>query len=222
MEHMTPVILLTDGFIANGSDPWRIKSMADMPKIVPALVEGERGDWSPYTRDENKLNRTWAIPGKKGFEHRIGGLEKQEVTGNVSYDPNNHEVMVKVRAEKVNRVANFIPELKVEGDKEADLLVVGWGGTYGGLHTATSAMIAQGKSIAHAHFNYINRLPKNTVEVFAKFKKIVVCELNNGQFVKLLRSELPQCDYLQYNKIQGLPFSKGELINEFETILKGA
>ena len=112
--------------------------------------------------------------------------------------------------------------MKVEGDKEADLLVVGWGGTYGGLHTATSAMIAQGKSIAHAHFNYINPLPKNTVEVFAKFKKIVVCELNNGQFVKLLRSELPQFDYLQYNKIQGLPFSKGELINEFETILKGA
>ncbi|MCO6500983.1 MAG: 2-oxoacid:acceptor oxidoreductase subunit alpha [Vicingus serpentipes] len=221
VEHMTPVILLTDGFIANGAEPWRIKRMSEMPKITPAIVKGERGDWNPYTRDEKKLNRTWAVPGIKGYEHRIGGLEKQDITGNVSYDPNNHEVMVKIRAEKVARVANFIPELTVAGDEKADLLVVGWGGTYGGLHTATSAMIEQGQSIAHAHFNYINPLPKNTAAIFAKFKKIVVCELNNGQFVKLLRSELPQFDYLQYNKIQGLPFSKGQLINEFEGLLNG-
>jgi len=220
VEHMTPVILLTDGFIANGAEPWRIKSMAEMSEISPALAGGDRGDWNPYARDEKKLNRTWAIPGTKGFEHRIGGLEKQDVIGNVSYDPKNHEVMVKVRAEKVNRVANFIPELTVEGDEKADLLVVGWGGTYGGLHTATSAMIAKGASIAHAHFNYINPLPKNTADIFAKFKKIVVCELNNGQFVKLLRSELPQFDYLQYNKIQGLPFSKSQLMNEFEQLLE--
>ena len=128
--------------------------------------------------------------------------------------------MVKLRAEKVARVANFIPDLTVNGADDADLLVVGWGGTYGGLHTAVSEMMINGKSIAHAHFNYINPLPKNTEEVFAKFKKIIVCELNNGQFVKLLRSELPKFDYFQYNKIQGLPFSKGQLIKEFDNIIE--
>lgn len=219
VEHMTPVILLTDGFIANGAEPWRIKSVDEMEDIHPALAKEEDENWSPYARSEDKLNRTWAIPGTKGLEHRIGGLEKQAITGNVSYDPNNHEEMVKVRAEKVARVANFIPDLKIDGDKNAEVLVVGWGGTYGSLHTATSAMLDDGKSIAHAHFNFINPLPKNTAEVLAKFKKIIVCELNNGQFVKLLRSELPQFEYLQYNKIQGLPFSKGQLINEFNNLI---
>jgi len=219
VEHMTPVILLTDGFIANGAEPWKIKSVAEMEPIEPYFAKANTKDWHPYSRCKEKLSREWAIPGTKGLEHRIGGLEKQAITGNVSYDPNNHQEMVKVRAEKVKRVANFIPELKIEGDKNADLLVVGWGGTYGGLHTATAAMLTEGKSIAHAHFNYINPLPKNTAEVLGKFKKIVVCELNNGQFVKILRSEVPQFDYLQYNKIQGLPFSKKELVNEFERLL---
>ncbi|MDG1477321.1 MAG: 2-oxoacid:acceptor oxidoreductase subunit alpha [Vicingaceae bacterium] len=220
VEHMTPVILLTDGFIANGAEPWKIKSVAEMEEIVPAMAKEGDKDWNPYTRAEDKLNRTWAIPGTKGLEHRIGGLEKQAITGNVSYDPNNHEEMVKVRAEKVARVANFIPDVEVNGNEDADLLVVGWGGTYGGLHTAVSAMQEQGKSVAHAHFNYINPLPKNTAAVFAKYKKIVVCELNNGQFIKLLQSELPEFDYLQYNKIQGLPFSKSQLVNEFNNILE--
>ena len=219
VEHMTPVILLTDGFIANGAEPWKIKSVGEMDEINPALVAEGTKDWNPYLRTEDKLNRNWAIPGTKGLEHRIGGLEKQDITGNVSYDPNNHEEMVKLRAEKVKRVANFIPDLTVNGDKDADLLVVGWGGTYGGLHTAVNEMLADGKSIAHAHFNFINPLPKNTAEIFAKFKKIIVCELNNGQFVKLLQSDLPQFDYLQYNKIQGLPFSKGQLINEFDNLI---
>jgi len=219
VEHMTPVILLTDGFIANGAEPWKIKSLAEMEPIEPFFAKAGETDWSPYSRCEEKLSREWAIPGTKGMEHRIGGLEKQAVTGNISYDPNNHEDMVKVRQEKVNRVANFIPEIEIEGDASADVLVVGWGGTYGGLHTATAAMLADGKSIAHTHFNFINPLPKNTAEVFAKFKTIVVAELNNGQFVKLLRSELPQFEYLQYNKIQGLPFSKTELINHFESLL---
>lgn len=219
VEHMTPVILLTDGFIANGAEPWRIKSIDEMEDIQPVFAKEGDEKWNPYTRSEDKLNRTWAIPGTKGLEHRIGGLEKQAITGNISYDPNNHEEMVKVRAEKVARVANFIPDLKIDGDKNAEVLVVGWGGTYGSLHTATSAMLDEGKSIAHAHFNFINPLPKNTAEVLAKFKKIIVCELNNGQFVKLLRSELPQFEYLQYNKIQGLPFSKGQLINEFDNLI---
>ena len=220
VEHMTPVILLTDGFIANGSEPWKIKSVEDMEDITPAFAKAGYENWNPYSRSEDKLNRTWAIPGTKGLEHRIGGLEKQAVTGNISYDPNNHEEMVKVRAEKVARVANFIPELEFNGDENADLLVVGWGGTYGGLHTAVSSMLDEGKSVAHAHFNFINPLPKNTADVFAKFKKIVVCELNNGQFIKLLQSELPQFDYLQYNKIQGLPFSKSQLVNEFNNLLE--
>ncbi len=220
VEHMTPVILLTDGFIANGSEPWKIKSVAELGTIKPALLDINNTDWNPYERTADKLNRSWAIPGTKGFEHRIGGLEKQAITGNVSYDPNNHEEMVKVRAEKVKRVANFIPELKVNGSDDAELLVVGWGGTYGGLHTAVNALQGQNKSVAHAHFNYINPLPKNTAAVFANYKKIVVCELNNGQFIKLLRSELPQFDYAQYNKIQGLPFSKGQLMNEFERIIE--
>ncbi|MEJ6737283.1 MAG: 2-oxoacid:acceptor oxidoreductase subunit alpha [Flavobacteriales bacterium] len=220
VEHMTPVILLTDGFIANGSEPWKIKSVEDMEDITPAFAKAGDENWNPYSRSEDKLNRTWAIPGTKGLEHRIGGLEKQAVTGNISYDPNNHEEMVKVRAEKVARVANFIPELEFNGDENADLLVVGWGGTYGGLHTAVSSMLDEGKSVAHAHFNFINPLPKNTADVFAKFKKIVVCELNNGQFIKLLQSELPQFDYLQYNKIQGLPFSKSQLVNEFNNLLE--
>ena len=221
VEHMTPVILLTDGFIANGAEPWKIKSVAEMPSITPEFVKEGEENWKAYNRTEDRLNRKWAVPGMKGFEHRIGGLEKQEVTGNVSYEPDNHEAMVKLRAEKVARVANFIPDAEVNGNDNADLLVVGWGGTYGGLHTAVSAMQADGKSIAHVHFNFINPLPKNTTEIFAQYDKIVVCELNNGQFVKLLRSELPQFTYHQYNKIQGLPFSKGELITEFRRLIKG-
>jgi 2-oxoglutarate ferredoxin oxidoreductase subunit alpha len=220
VEHMTPVILLTDGFIANGAEPWKIKSVGEMEEITPAFAKEGDENWSPYARSEDKLNRTWAIPGTKGLEHRIGGLEKQAVTGNISYDPNNHEEMVKVRAEKVARVANFIPELEFNGEENAELLVVGWGGTYGGLHTAVSAMQTEGKSVAHAHFNFINPLPKNTSEVFSKYQKIVVCELNNGQFIKILQSELPQFDYLQYNKIQGLPFSKSQLVNEFNNLLE--
>ncbi len=220
VEHMTPVILLSDGFIANGAEPWKIKSVGEMPTVEPAFVNENDTDWNVYKRNEEKLNRKWATPGMKGFEHRIGGLEKEAITGNVSYDPNNHEEMVNVRAEKVKRVANFIPELEVEGDKSADVLVVGWGGTYGGLHTAVSALTDQGKSIARVHFNFINPLPKNTAEIFANFKTIIVCELNSGQFIKLLRSELPQFNYLQYNKVQGLPFSKGELMNKFEQLIE--
>ncbi|MDF1672762.1 MAG: 2-oxoacid:acceptor oxidoreductase subunit alpha [Vicingaceae bacterium] len=220
IEHMTPVILLTDGFIANGAEPWKIKSVGEMANILPDFVSEGDSDWKAYNRNEEKLNRKWAIPGMKGFEHRIGGLEKQESTGNVSYEPDNHEAMVKIRAEKVARVANFIPEIEVDGHEIADLLVIGWGGTFGGLHTAVAEMQANGESVAHAHFNYINPLPKNAKAVFSKYKKIVVCELNNGQFVKLLRSELPEFNYLQYNKIQGLPFSKGELITEFKRLIE--
>ncbi|UTW65636.1 2-oxoacid:acceptor oxidoreductase subunit alpha [bacterium SCSIO 12643] len=221
MEHVTPVILLTDGYVANGSQPWKIKKMADLDDIVPYTINSSDNaeTWEPYIRDENTLARKWVVPGTEGFEHRIGGLEKDETTGNVSYAPENHEKMVKVREEKVARVANYIPDLKVEGNQEGDLLIVGWGGTFGALLTAGEEVEANGR-IGLAHFNYIKPLPKNTAEVFSRFKKIVVCELNNGQFVKYLRAELPQFDYLQYNKIQGLPFSTSELIDRFTEILK--
>jgi 2-oxoglutarate ferredoxin oxidoreductase subunit alpha len=220
MEHITPVILLTDGYVANGSQPWKIKKMADLENIVPYTVnsDDDPDTWQPYNRDENTLARKWVVPGTEGFEHRIGGLEKDAVTGNVSYEPDNHQEMVNVREEKVARVANYIPNLHIEGYQEGDLLIVGWGGTFGSLLTAGEEMDGNGR-VGLAHFNYIKPLPKNTEEVFSKFKKIVVCELNNGQFVKYLRAELPQFDYLQYNKVQGLPFSTSELVNRFTEIL---
>jgi len=221
LEHMTPVILLTDGYLGNGSQPWKIRTMAELPKISPKFVpDSLKDDWLPYMRDEESLARYWGVPGQKEFIHRIGGLEKDELTGNVSYDPMNHEVMVKTRSEKVRRVANYIPDLKVEGVYEGDLLVVGWGGTYGSLLTAVNQCnCEEGKTIGIAHFNYINPLPKNTAEIFSKFKKILVCELNEGQFIHVLRSNLPEFEYTKFNKIQGLPFTVNELHDAFNKIL---
>lgn len=220
MEHVTPVILLSDGYVANGSQPWRIKKMADLQDINPYMVkEGDDSEgYEVYQRDEKSLARKWAIPGTPGFEHRIGGLEKDALTGNVSYDPENHEIMVQTREEKVARVADFIPALDLEGAQEGELLIVGWGGTYGALLTAGEEVKA-GDSVGLAHFNYIKPLPKNTADVFGRFKKIVVCELNNGQFIKYLQSELPQFDYIGYNKVQGLPFSTADLTQKFNEIL---
>jgi len=210
-EHMTPVILLSDGYLANGSEPWKYPSMKDLPEIKPPIAEENGQSYKPYVRDNDKLSRYWAIPGMKGFEHRIGGLEKEEETGNISYDPENHEKMVKLRAEKVRRVANYIPELEVTGNGSEDLLVVGWGGTYGTLLTAVLELQKEGQKIDLAHFNYINPLPKNTGEVFSRYSKILVCELNLGQFAAYLRSKFPKYNYLQYNKIQGQPFSVIEI-----------
>lgn len=219
LEHMTPVILLTDGYIANGSAPWKLKKVEDMPDIHVRKINSIEGQYEPYKRDENTLARNWVVPGTPGMEHRIGGLEKEDVTGNVSSEPKNHEIMSHIRQEKVNRVANNIPELTVEGCQEGDLLVVGWGGTYGSLYTSVKSLHESGMKLGLAHFNYINPLPKNTAEVFSKFKKIVVCELNMGQFQGYLNMQLPQFEYLKYNKIQGLPFSVMELTNKFKQIV---
>ncbi|WP_455169176.1 2-oxoacid:acceptor oxidoreductase subunit alpha [Aegicerativicinus sediminis] len=217
LEHMTPVVLLTDGYIANGSAPWKIQTVNDMPDINNNVVKEYQEGWHPYTRNEETLARNWAIPGTPGLEHRVGGLEKDKVTGDVSYVPDNHEYMVKIRAEKIKRVENNIPKLTTEFADEGDLLVVGWGGTYGALHTAVKELnIAGYKNIGYAHFNYINPLPRNTEEVFKRFKKIIVCELNNGQFVQVLRMRIPSLQYLQFNKIQGLPFGNSELMDEFK------
>ena len=220
LEHMTPVILLTDGSLANGSEVFKIPVVAELPAITPPIAKANDPEYKPYKRDPERLNRQWAIPGTEGLRHRIGGLEKQDVTGSVSNDPLNHEKMTYYREEKVQRVANYIAEQEVFGADDADMLVVSWGGTYGVMLTVVEKMIAQGKSIAHAHFRHIMPLPKNTEEIFSRYKKIVVCEINNGQFVKYLRMNLPQFKYQQYNKVQGLPFMVAELENKFNELLK--
>ena len=223
LERMTPVLLLTDGFIANGSEPWRIPSMADYPAIKPriinALPDGCESFYS-YDRDPEVGARSWAIPGTPTLEHRIGGLEKHSRTGAVSHDPQNHQTMTELRAAKVARVADFIPPQEVIGEPEGDLLVVGWGGTKGHLQSAVEKLQADGKKVSLCHFNWINPLPRGCEEIFARFKQIVVCELNMGQFAGYLRMNFPHFDYSQYNKVQGLPFTVDELTHHFETLLK--
>ncbi len=220
LEHMTPVILLTDGYLANGSELWKIPSMKDMPEIKPPLVKDNDENYQPYKRDPERLNRFWAIPGQPGLRHRVGGLEKADVTGEVSHDPMNHQVMVELREKKVQKVVEFIPDQEVIGPAKADLLVVGWGGTYGALVSAVNDLVEEGKSVALAQFNYINPLPANTAKVFSGYKKILVCELNLGQFASHLRSKHPQFDYLQYNKVQGLPLFISELKLKINEVLE--
>ena len=217
LEHMTPVILLTDGYIANGSAPWKIQSVSELPEIKNHIIKEAGENRQPYDRDKETLARRWAIPGTPGLEHRVGGLEKDADTGNVSYVPENHEYMTKIRAEKIKRVQDNIPDIATEFAEEGDLLVVGWGGTYGALHTAVKQLNKEGfTNIGFAHFNYINPLPKNTGEVFKRFKKIMVCELNSGQFAKILKIHFGGLTFLQYNKIQGLPFGNDELVQKFK------
>jgi len=209
LERMTPVLLLTDGFLGNGSEPWRIPSMADMPSITTRIAKDPL-TFKPYRRTDDTLAREWAIPGMEGFEHRIGGLEKDE-NGSANQVPENHQLMSEIRANKVARCVDLVPDLQTEGCPEGDVLIVGWGGTFGHLVSATRDLTEKGKKVGLAHFNYINPLPANTAEIFSKYKKIVVCELNMGQFSAYLRYMLPQFSYLQYNKIQGLPFSVEEI-----------
>jgi len=220
LEHLTPVILLTDGFLANGSEPWKIINMNDLPEIkVPKAAEGTV-NYKPYKRDAEKLVRQWAIPGMKGMEHRLGSLEKMDVTGTVSYVPENHQKMTEIREAKINRIANYIPQQEVIGDTSGELLVVGWGGTLGHLKTAVTELREEGKRVSLCHFNYINPLPLNVDEIFSKFKKIVVAEINLGQMANYLRIKHQKYNYLQYNKIQGLPFTITELKEHFITLLE--
>jgi 2-oxoglutarate ferredoxin oxidoreductase subunit alpha len=197
LEHMTPVILLTDGYIANGSEVFRIPKVAELPEIKPRIAKANDPDYAPYRRDPETLAREWAIPGTEGLRHRVGGLEKKDVTGSVSHDPDNHQIMSEYRDEKVQRVAKYLPKQELIGDDEGDLLVVGWGGTYGALRNAVQEMQGEGKKISLCHFNYINPLPENTAEVFSKFKRICVCELNFGQFLNYLKIRHPEFKYDQ-------------------------
>ncbi len=213
VEHMTPVLLLSEGFLGNGSEPWRIPQMKDYPEIKPPFVRGILKDgekFHPFERDPQTLVRRWAVPGQKGFEHRVGGLEKTH-QGVLSTDPLNHEMMVRERAEKVQRIAADLPELQViNGPKSGKLLVVGWGGTYGHILSAVREI---GDSVSYAHFDFIVPLPSNTEDVLKSFDKVLVCELNSGQFADYLRAKFPHVEILKYNKIQGQPFLVSELVD---------
>ena len=220
LEHMTPVVLLTDAFVANGSAAWKLSKLADYPVIVPPYVRPEmQGSWTPYQRDEKTSSRYWAIPGTEGFTHILGGLEKDNKTGAISTDPENHDLMTRLRAEKIAKIE--IPDVEIEGDKnDADLLIVGFGGTYGHLHAAMDELRATGKKVALAHFKFINPLPKNTAEVMKRYKKVVVAEQNMGQFAGYLRMKVDGFVPYQFNQVKGQPFLVNELVQAFEEIIK--
>jgi 2-oxoglutarate ferredoxin oxidoreductase subunit alpha len=219
MEHMMPVVLLTEGFLGNGSEPWKIPDMKDYPQINPPIITApEETPFWPFKRDEERLARRWAFPGTIGLEHRVGGLEKSN-NGAVTSDPLIHERMVAERAAKVEKLADYIPRQEIIGKESGDVLIVGWGGTFGHLYTALKELRNQGKNVSLAHFDYIFPLPKNTAEVFSQFKKIIVCELNSGQFANYLRTVYQQFHYHQYNKVQGQPFIVKEIVDAVNAIL---
>jgi len=221
LQHMTPVFLLSDGYIANGAEPWRYPQSADLKpievKFKEKLDEGEE-KYLPYKRDE-KLVRPWAIPGTPGLEHRIGGLEKEDITGNVSYDTENHEHMVKTREAKVEKIADYIPLQTLDsGPETGDVLVLGWGSTYGAIKSAVAELQAQGKTVAHAHVRYIRPFPRNLGDMLKRYKKVLVPEINNGQLVRIIRDKY-FVDAVPFNKIKGTPITKGELVNAISELL---
>jgi 2-oxoglutarate ferredoxin oxidoreductase subunit alpha len=221
VTHMTPVIFLSDGYIANGAEPWRFPSTEDLQpihvKFKTELGHGEE-KLQPYLRDE-KLARPWAIPGTPGLEHRIGGLEKQNNTGNVSYEPENHQLMVKIRQEKVDKIAEYIPEQKLDnGPEKGKLLILGWGSTYGAIKSAVAELLAQGESVSHAHLRYVRPFPKNLGEIIKNFDKVLIPEINNGQLIKIIR-DVYFVDAKGYNKIMGVPITKTELVEEIRKYL---
>ncbi|CAL1520669.1 2-oxoacid:acceptor oxidoreductase subunit alpha [Chitinophaga sp. MM2321] len=221
VQHMTPVIFLSDGYIANGSEPWRFPKSADLPaievKFKKGLEEGEE-HFLPYHRDEN-LVRPWAVPGTPGLEHRIGGLEKQNITGNVSYDPENHQLMVKIRQEKVDKIADSIPLQKIEvGPEKGKVLVLGWGSTYGAIKSAVLELLAEGHEVAHAQIRHLRPFPKNLEEILHSYDKVLIPEINNGQLIKIIRDQY-LIDAQGYHKIMGVPITKGELVTRIREML---
>lgn len=220
VEHMTPVIFLSDGYLANGSEPWKLPSMKDLPDIKVPLFKENGQSYQPYLRDPGKKSRYWVTPGMAGFEHRIGGLEKEDVTGNVSYDPVNHQKMINIRSDKVKAVAEFIPEQQVIGEKSGELLLVGWGSTFGSMLSAVKELDQEGIKIGLAHINYLNPLPKNLGQILGSYQQILVGELNSGQLAGYLRMMYPEYKYQQLNKVQGLPFTIAELKEKILSILK--
>ena len=223
IEHMTPVILLTDGFIANGSSAWRIPDDDEYPAIKPNFVRPEmlENGWRPYMRNEATEVRYWAVPGTPGFQHRLGGLEKDYCTSAISTDPANHERMVAARQHKIDMIAGDIPEVEVMGDADADTLLIGWGGTYGHLYSAVEELNAAGRRVAFAHFRYICPLPANTSDVISRYKNVVVAELNNGQFADYLQAKHPMVHIKRINKVQGQPFLVQEIVDGVTKIMEG-
>ena len=219
LEHMTPVVLLTDAFVANGSGAWKLPKLADYPAINPPYVRPEMSEtWTPYQRDPQTGVRYWAVPGTEGFTHVLGGLEKDNKTGAISTDPENHDLMTRLRQQKISNIE--VPDVEVEGDKEdAELLIVGFGGTYGHLHAAMDELRANGKKVASAHFKFINPLPKNTAALMKKYKKVVVAEQNMGQFAGYLRMKVDDFVPYQFNQVKGQPFVVNELVNAFTEII---
>lgn len=221
VQHMVPVIFLSDGYIANGAEPWKFpKTDALHPIHVHFKTElGHHEDkFQPYERNENQV-RPWVVPGTKGLEHRIGGIEKQNVTGNISYDPANHQLMVKIRQEKVDKIAEFIPEQKIDtGRQDGDVLVLGWGSTYGVIKSAVLELEARGKSVSHAHLRHLRPFPKNLGELLRRFKTVLIPEINNGQLIKIIRDQF-LIDAKGYHKIMGVPITKQELVEEIENYL---
>jgi 2-oxoglutarate ferredoxin oxidoreductase subunit alpha len=219
LEHLTPVILLTDGYVANGSGAWKLPDLNSYPAINPPFVPSEmKGHYTPYRRNPENDVRYWAIPGQEGYTHILGGLEKDSNTGAISTEAENHDLMCRLRADKIAKIE--VPDVVVQGRAEdADLLIVGFGGTYGHLYSAMEAMNAAGKKVALAHFSYLNPLPKNTAEVLTRYKKVVVAEQNMGQFAGYLRMKVDNFVPYQFNQVKGQPFVISELVAAFNDIL---
>jgi 2-oxoglutarate ferredoxin oxidoreductase subunit alpha len=221
LKYRTPVFLLSDAYLANGSEPWLLPDVESLPDISVefATQPPVEGAFMPYQRDPETLARQWAIPGTPGLEHRIGGLEKEDVTGNVSYDPDNHDHMVRLRAQKVAGIAADIPELAVDDPGgDAELLVLGWGGTYGPIQSAARRIRREGKKVAHAHLTHLNPFPRNTADVLAGYPKVLIPEMNLGQLLKLVRAQF-LVDAHGYNRVRGLPFRSDELAEAMEAML---
>jgi 2-oxoglutarate ferredoxin oxidoreductase subunit alpha len=223
VQHMTPVIFLSDGYIANGAEPWKFPQSKDLPEIKVAFKKGlDDGEekYMPYKRDE-QLVRPWAVPGTAGLEHRIGGIEKQDVTGNVNYEPENHQHMVKTRQAKVDKIADHIPEQKVDsGPEKGKILVLGWGSTYGAIKSAVGEMQERGYAVSHAHLRYIRPFPKNLGDILKNFETVMIPEINNGQLIRIIR-DVYFVDAKGYNKIMGMPITKTELVMKLEEMLGG-
>jgi len=221
VQHMTPVILLSDGYIANGAEPWRFPNSADLQAIEVKFKKGLDKDeekFFPYKRDE-KLVRPWSIPGTAGLEHRIGGLEKQDVTGNVNYEPENHQHMVKTRQAKIDRIADYIPMQELDsGPEKGKVLVLGWGSTYGSIRSAVAELQKEGHLVSHAHIRYLRPFPKNLREIVHNFEHVLIPEINNGQLIKIIRDQF-FVDAKGYNKIMGIPITKHELVDEIRKYL---
>jgi len=217
IKYMTPVILLTDGYLANGAEPWLVPSFSDLAD-VPVSFRTDPNGFFPYIRDEQTLARPWVRPGTPGLEHRIGGLSKEHITGNVSYSPANHEQMIRIRARKIAGIAREIPPTPIGGAQEGDVLVVGWGGTYGALAAAVKELVDRGKAVGHVHLRHLNPLPPDLADILGRFKKVLVPELNMGQLVKILRAEF-LVDAIGMNKVQGRPFKISELVTRIQRLL---